>query len=104
MTLILHLILRIKKKTRQFPIYIFLDRKELLTVKTRTLKNVKLYVSTHNPQNPEINNVIRKNLPILEEDPDMKKMLDNSQNIKVKDKVLILKQFLQEHFSLVKLK
>ena len=61
-----------------------LDRKELLTVKTQNMKNVIPYVSTHNPQNPEIYNVIRNNLPILEEDPDMKKILDNSQVIKPK--------------------
>ena len=29
-------------------------------------------------------NVIRNNLPILEEDPDMKKILDNAQIIKSK--------------------
>ena len=61
-----------------------LDRKELLTVKTQSIKNVIPYVSTHNPQNPEIYNVIRNNLPILEVGPDMKKILDNSQVIKSK--------------------
>ena len=68
------------------------------------MKNVIPYVSTHNPQNPEIYNVIRNNLPILEEDPDMKKILDNSQVIKSNDKAQILKKILQEHFFPVKLK
>ena len=62
-----------------------LDRKELLTVKPQNMKNVIPYVSTHNPQNPEIYNVTKNNLPILEEDDQgMKKILDNSQIIKSK--------------------
>nr|XP_022299146.1 uncharacterized protein LOC111107980 [Crassostrea virginica] len=75
-----------------------LDRKELLTVKTQNLKNVIPYVSTHNPQNPEIYNVIRNNLPILEEDPDMKKILDNSQVIKSKRQSPNLKKILTRAF------
>ena len=78
----------------------FISRqKETSYCKKPNLKNVTPYVSTHNPQNPEIYNLIRNNLPFLEEDTDMKKIFDNSQIIKlVKDKGLIWKQFLQEHF------
>lgn len=41
-------------------------------------------VSTHNPRNQEVFNIIRNNLPIIEEDPDMKKILETSQIIKSK--------------------
>lgn len=52
------------------------------------------YVSTHNPRNPEVFNIIRNNLPILEEDPDMKKILDTSQIIKSKRQSPSLKYIL----------
>ena len=59
-------------------------QKRTSTVKTHNMKNTIPYVSTHNPQNPEIYNVRRNSLLILEEDPEMKKILDNSQIIKSK--------------------
>ena len=68
------------------------------------MKNVIPYVSTHNPKNPEIYNVIRNNLPILEEDPGMKKILDNSQNIKSKRRIPNLKTILTRASFPVKLK
>ena len=72
-------------------------------MKTQNMKNVIPYVSTHNPQNPEIYNVIRNNLPILEEDPDMKKILDNSQVIKSKRQSPNFKKILTRAFFPVKL-
>ena len=68
------------------------------------MKNVIPYVSTHNPKNPEIYNVIRNNLPILEEDPGMKKILDNSQNIKSKRRIPNLKTILTRACFPIKLK
>ena len=42
------------------------------------------YVSTHNPKNSEIYNVIQFNLPILHEYPKMSNMLSNFKMIKSK--------------------
>ena len=74
-----------------------LDRKELQKSKTPNRKNVIPYVSTHNLQNSEFVNVIRNNLPILEEYPNMKKYQTTLKSSKVKNKALILKQLLQKH-------
>ena len=44
-----------------------LEKSTLRAVKDRTEDQVMPYVSTHNPKNPEIYNVIQFNLPILHE-------------------------------------
>lgn len=76
------------------------ERKDLLLVKIKPVKNVIPYVSTHNPRNPEMFNIIRNNLPILEEDQDMKKILDTSHIIKSKRQSPSLKCILtRESFS-----
>ena len=54
------------------------------------------YVSTHNPKNPEIYNVIQFNLPILHEDPKMSSILSNFKMIKSKRQPKNLKRLLMK--------
>ena len=69
-------------------------RQDLLKINSKNNQNVIPYVSTHNPKNPEVFNVIKNNLPILEEDPDMKKILESSKIIKSKRQSPSLKSIL----------
>ena len=71
-----------------------LDQKTLRNVTEKTSESVITYVSTHNPKNPEIFSVINFNLPILQEDPKMNKVLSNFKLIKSKRQPNNLKQLL----------
>ena len=71
-----------------------LDQKTLRNVTEKTRESVITYVSTHNPKNPEIFNVINFNLPILLEDPKMNKVLSNFKLIKSKRQPNNLKRLL----------
>ena len=71
-----------------------LDQKTLRNVTEKTSESVITYVSTHNPKNPEIFNVINFNLPILQEDPKMNKVLSNFKLIKSKRQPNNLKRLL----------
>ena len=71
-----------------------LDQKTLRNVTEKTSESVITYVSTHNPKNPEIFNVINFNLPILQEDPKMNKVLSNFKLIKSKRQQNNLKRLL----------
>ena len=71
-----------------------LEKSTLRTVKDRTEDQVMPYVSTHNPKNPEIYNVIQFNLPILHEDPKMSNILSNFKMIKSKRQPKNLKRML----------
>lgn len=71
-----------------------LDRNTLRVVLEKTEESVLTYVSTHNPKNPELFNIIKFNLPILEEDPTMKNILSKFQMIKSKRQPNNLKRFL----------
>ena len=61
-----------------------LDRNALRNVSEQAYGPFITYVSTHNPQNPELFNVIKSNLPILREDPKINKILPNFKLIKSK--------------------
>ena len=61
-----------------------LDRNALRNVSEQAYEPVITYVSTHNPQNPELFNVNKSNLPILQEDPEMNEILSNFKLIKSK--------------------
>ena len=54
-----------------------LGRTILRQVSQKTEEPVITYVSTYNPRNPEIFNVIQSNLPILQEDSEMNSVLSN---------------------------
>ena len=71
-----------------------LEKSTLRTVKDKTEDQVMPYVSTHNPKNPEIYNVIQFNLPILHEDPKMSNILSNFKMIKSKRQPKNLKRLL----------
>lgn len=70
------------------------ERKDLLTVKNKSVNYAIPYVSTHNPKNPEVFQLIKNNLPILEADSNMKRVLENSQIIKSKRQSPSLKSIL----------
>ena len=70
------------------------ERKDLLKAKNKSKNCVIPYVSTHNPKNPEVFQIIKNNLPIIEADPCMKKVLENSQIIKSKRQSPSLKSIL----------
>ena len=61
-----------------------LDRNALRNVSEQAYEPVITYISTHNSQNPELFNVIKYNLPILQEDPKMNEILSNFKLIKSK--------------------
>ena len=61
-----------------------LDRNALRNVSKQVYEPLITYVSTHNPQNPELFSVIKSNLPILREDPKMNEILPNFKLIKSK--------------------
>ena len=61
-----------------------LGKSKLTTVKDKTEDQVMTDVSTHNPKNPEIYNVIQFNFPILHEDPKMSSILSNFKMTKSK--------------------
>ena len=71
-----------------------LDQKTLRNVTEKTSEPVITYVSTHNPKNPEIFILINFNLPILQEDPKMNKVLSNFKLIKSKRQPNNLKRLL----------
>ena len=71
-----------------------LDRNALRNVSEQTYEPVITYVSTHNPQNPELFNVIKSNLPISQEDPKMNEILSNFKLIKSKRQPNNLKRLL----------
>ena len=71
-----------------------LDRTLLRQVSQKTEEPVIIYVSTHNPRNPEIFNVIKSNLPILQEDPKMNNILSNFTIFKSKRQPNSLKRIL----------
>ena len=71
-----------------------LGRTMLRQVSQRTEEPVITYVSTKNPRNPEIFNVIQSNLPILQEDPEMNSVLSNFKIIKSKRQPKSLKRIL----------
>ena len=65
-----------------------LDRTILRQVSQKTEEPVITSLSTHNPRNPEIFNVIKSNLPILQEDPKMNSILSNFTIIKSKSQIV----------------
>ena len=71
-----------------------IDIKELRKVKTKEEKTVIPYVSTFNPQNNEIYNIIHGNIPILTNDERMKNVLNNKIIIKSKRQPKSLKKLL----------
>ena len=71
-----------------------LEKSTLRTVKDKSEDQVMPYVSTHNPKNPDIYNVIQFNLPILHEDPKMSSILSNFKMIKSKRQPKNLKRLL----------
>lgn len=64
----------------------------LKNVSKQTCEPVITYVSTHNPQNPELFNVIKFNLPVLQEDLNMNDILSNFKVIKSKQQPNNLKK------------
>ena len=71
-----------------------LDHNALRNVSEQTYEPVINYVSTHNPKNPELFNIIKSNLPILQEDPKMNEILSNFKLIKSKRQPNNLKRLL----------
>ena len=71
-----------------------LDRNALRNVSEQTYEPVFTYVSTHKPQNPALFNVIKSNLPTLQEHPKMNEILSNFKLIKSKRQPNDLKRLL----------
>ena len=71
-----------------------LDKNDLRKIKPKTTQNIIHFVSTHNPKDPQMFNVIRENLPILEEDDIMRRLLSNYKLIKSKRQPYNLKRLL----------
>ena len=69
-----------------------LDKEILRTVKMNQDECIISYVSTYNPQNPEMFRVIINNLPILEEDEKMRGILSKFKPIKSKGQPYNLKR------------
>ena len=59
-----------------------LDKNVLRMVTTKGKENIDPYVSTYNPRDPEMFSVIIENMPILQEDEKMRKILSNYKFIK----------------------
>ena len=70
------------------------DRNSLLQIQEKPVKNLIPYVSTHNPKNQEFFQVIKTNMPILENDPRMKDVFSEFQLIKSKRQSPSLKKIL----------
>ncbi len=66
----------------------------LLTTEVRTNNNVITFISTNNPQNPEIVSSIRNNMPILEQDERLKEIFSSYTFIKSKRQPKNLKKLL----------
>ena len=71
-----------------------LDKNVLRTVTTKGKENIVPYVSTYNPRDPERFSVIIENMPILQEDEKMQKILSNYKFIKSKCQPYNLKRLL----------
>ncbi|MCG7879609.1 MAG: GIY-YIG nuclease family protein [Candidatus Thiodiazotropha endolucinida] len=71
-----------------------LDKAVLRTVKEKSEDKIIPYVSTYNPKDPELFNVIRDNVPILEEDDKMRRILTKYKLIKSKRQPYNLKRLL----------
>ena len=52
------------------------------TTKTTIVKKVIPFVTINNPRNPDVYNINRLNLPILQNDAKLKRILDNNEIIK----------------------
>lgn len=61
-----------------------LNRDILLQVKPKSTENIIPFVSTYNPKNPEMFNIIKNNLPILQQDECMKQIFSRFSFIKSK--------------------
>ena len=71
-----------------------LDKDVLRTVKEKSEEKIIPYVSTHNPQDPEMFKVILDNVPILKEDDKMRNILTKYKLIKSKRQPYNLKRLL----------
>ena len=71
-----------------------LDKDVLRTVKEKSEEKIIPYVSTHNPQDPEMFQVILDNVPILKEDDKMRNILTKYKLIKSKRQPYNLKRLL----------
>ena len=71
-----------------------LDKELLCTVKARTDENVIPYVSTHNPKDPEIYQVIGDMIQILQEDNKIREILTKHKFLKSKRQPYNLKRLL----------
>ena len=61
-----------------------LNRETLRTVKEKVKKDIIPFVSTFNPKNPEVFNIINQNLQILREDRQMKELYSKYKFLKSK--------------------
>ena len=73
---------------------ISLDKNVLRTVPAKGKENIVPYVSTYNSRDPEMFSVIIENMPILQEDEKMPKILSNYKFIKSKRQPYNLKRLL----------
>ena len=71
-----------------------LNKDLLRTVQARVDENIILYVSTYNPNDPEMFHVIIDNEPILQEDEKMRNILSRFKFIKSKGQPYNLKRLL----------
>ncbi len=71
-----------------------LDRDVLLKIKTKSSENIIPFVSTYNPKNPDLFNVIKCNTPILHQDNRMKQIFSKFKFIKSKRQPQNLKKLL----------
>ena len=71
-----------------------LRKQALRIVREKTDNDIITYVSTFNPKNLELFNSIRKNLPILQEDETMNKILQEFRIIKSKRQPRNLKKLI----------
>ena len=71
-----------------------LNRQTLKIIKDKIQENIIPFVSTFNPKNPEVFNIINQNLPILHEDRQMKELYSKYKFIKSKRQPKNLKKLL----------
>ena len=71
-----------------------LNRQTLRIIKDKVQENIILFFSTFNPKNPEVFNIIKQNLPILQEDTQMKELYSKYKFIKSKCQPKNLKKLL----------
>ena len=71
-----------------------INRSELLTVRPKSDLKIIPYISTFNPNNLELFHMIKNNLPILQTDSEMSKILSKSKIIRSKRQAPNLKQLL----------